>query len=109
MAIYELFLVSITIQCTELLYEQFYVCSGLVQSLYVTSQLVASTVCLHTLFSLTGLLRPLSVSLRSRTPQLCQLSGLIQPPILSNTAAFAVRAPLRATVYQAPRYNILQR
>ncbi|CAG10561.1 unnamed protein product, partial [Tetraodon nigroviridis] len=56
-----------------------------------------------------GLLRPLSVSLRSRTPQLCQFSGLIQPPRLPNTAVFAVRAPLRATVYQAPRCTILQR
>ncbi|XP_073339979.1 large ribosomal subunit protein bL35m isoform X2 [Pagrus major] len=56
-----------------------------------------------------GLLRPLSVSLCARTPQLCQLSSLIQPPALYNSAAAAVRAPLRAAVCQAPRYNILQR
>uniref|UniRef100_A0A3B5K9D8 Large ribosomal subunit protein bL35m n=1 Tax=Takifugu rubripes TaxID=31033 RepID=A0A3B5K9D8_TAKRU len=62
----------------------------------------------QSLYMLAGLLRPLSVSLCTRTPQICQLSGLIKPPILHNSA-FSVRAPLRATVYQAPRYNILQR
>ncbi|KAG8013378.1 Cilia-and flagella-associated protein 99 [Nibea albiflora] len=56
-----------------------------------------------------GLLRPLSVSLCAKTPQLCQLSSLIQPTPLHSTAAAAVRAPLRAAVCQAPRYNILQR
>ncbi|XP_039993452.1 39S ribosomal protein L35, mitochondrial [Xiphias gladius] len=56
-----------------------------------------------------GLLRPLSASLRARTPQLCQLSTLIQPPSLYGAAAAAARAPLRSTVCQTPRYNILQR
>ncbi|XP_030247989.1 large ribosomal subunit protein bL35m [Sparus aurata] len=56
-----------------------------------------------------GLLRPLSVSLCAKTPQLCQLSSLIQPPALYNSAAAAVRAPLRGAVCQTPRYNILQR
>ncbi|KAM8736595.1 large ribosomal subunit protein bL35m [Acanthopagrus schlegelii] len=56
-----------------------------------------------------GLLRPLSVSLCARTPQLCQLSSLIQPPALYNSAAVAVRAPLRGAVCLTPRYNILQR
>ncbi|XP_041810418.1 39S ribosomal protein L35, mitochondrial [Chelmon rostratus] len=56
-----------------------------------------------------GLLRPLSVSLCAKTPQVCQLSSLIQPPPLYNYAAAAVCAPLRAAVCQTPRYSILQR
>ncbi|XP_045918738.1 39S ribosomal protein L35, mitochondrial [Micropterus dolomieu] len=56
-----------------------------------------------------GLLRPLSVSLCAKTPQLCQFSSLIQPPPLYSFATAAVRAPLRAAVCQTPRYNILQR
>ncbi|XP_070835716.1 large ribosomal subunit protein bL35m [Chaetodon trifascialis] len=56
-----------------------------------------------------GLLRPLSVSLCAKTPQVCQLSSLIHPSPLYNSAAAAVRAPLRAAVCQTPRYNILQR
>ncbi|XP_044022435.1 39S ribosomal protein L35, mitochondrial [Siniperca chuatsi] len=56
-----------------------------------------------------GLLRPLSVSLCAKTPQFCQFSSLIQSPPLYSSAAAAVRAPLRAAVCQTPRYNILQR
>lgn len=56
-----------------------------------------------------GLLRPLSVSLCARTPQLCQLSSLIRPQPLCGPAAAAVRAPLRAAVCPAPRCSILQR
>ncbi|XP_022605977.1 39S ribosomal protein L35, mitochondrial [Seriola dumerili] len=56
-----------------------------------------------------GLLRPLSASLHARTPQLCQLSSLIQPPPLYSSAAAAVRAPLWGAACQTPRYNILQR
>lgn len=56
-----------------------------------------------------GLLRPLSVSLCAQTPQLRQLSSLIQPQRLHISAAAAVSAPLRAAVCQSPRYNILQR
>ncbi|XP_074548716.1 large ribosomal subunit protein bL35m [Halichoeres trimaculatus] len=56
-----------------------------------------------------GLLRPLSVSLCAKTPQICQLSSLIQPQPLYNSAAAAVSAPLRAAVCHTPRYNILQR
>ncbi|XP_070698819.1 large ribosomal subunit protein bL35m [Pempheris klunzingeri] len=52
-----------------------------------------------------GLLRPLSVSLCAKTPQLCQFSGLIQPQPLCSSTAAAVRAP----VCQTPRLNILQR
>ncbi|KAM9341673.1 large ribosomal subunit protein bL35m [Symphorus nematophorus] len=58
---------------------------------------------------LTGLLRPLSVSLSAKTQQLCQISSLIQPPPLYSAAAAAVRAPLRAAVSHTPRYSILQR
>ncbi|XP_054470224.1 39S ribosomal protein L35, mitochondrial [Anoplopoma fimbria] len=57
----------------------------------------------------TGLLRPLSVSLCSKAPQLCKLSVLIQSPPVYSSAAAAVRAPLRAAVCLTPRYNILQR
>ncbi|XP_029316731.1 large ribosomal subunit protein bL35m [Cottoperca gobio] len=56
-----------------------------------------------------GLLRPLSVSVCAKTPQLCQLSSLIQAPPHFSSAAAAVRAPLRAAVCLTPRYNILQR
>ncbi|XP_033498858.1 large ribosomal subunit protein bL35m [Epinephelus lanceolatus] len=58
---------------------------------------------------MSGLLRPLSASLCAKTPQVCQLSTLIQPPPLYGSAAAAVCAPLRAAVCQTPRYNILQR
>uniref|UniRef100_A0A8D2ZLA8 Large ribosomal subunit protein bL35m n=1 Tax=Scophthalmus maximus TaxID=52904 RepID=A0A8D2ZLA8_SCOMX len=47
---------------------------------------------------LTGLLGPLSASLRAGTPQLRQLSSLIRPLPLYGSATAAVRAPLRATV-----------
>uniref|UniRef100_A0A3Q3WSX9 Large ribosomal subunit protein bL35m n=1 Tax=Mola mola TaxID=94237 RepID=A0A3Q3WSX9_MOLML len=60
-------------------------------------------------FGLTGLLRPLAVSLAARTTQTSPFSCLIQPPILYNYAAAAVCAPPRVAVSQAPRYNILQR
>ncbi|XP_010765313.1 large ribosomal subunit protein bL35m [Notothenia coriiceps] len=56
-----------------------------------------------------GLLRPLSVSLCARTTQLCPLSSLIQPAPLYGSAAAAVRAPLRAAVCLTPRFSILQR
>uniref|UniRef100_UPI0037E70828 large ribosomal subunit protein bL35m n=1 Tax=Semicossyphus pulcher TaxID=241346 RepID=UPI0037E70828 len=56
-----------------------------------------------------GLLRPLSVTLCAKTPQVCQLSCLIQPQPICSSAVAAVRAPLWAAVCQTPRYNILQR
>ncbi|CAK6956996.1 S ribosomal protein L35%2C mitochondrial [Scomber scombrus] len=56
-----------------------------------------------------GLLRPLSVSICARTPKICQFSSLVQPQPLYSFAAAAIRAPLRAAVCQTPRYNILQR
>ncbi|XP_074516483.1 large ribosomal subunit protein bL35m [Sebastes fasciatus] len=56
-----------------------------------------------------GLLRPLSVSLAARTPQLCKFSILLQPPPLYSSAAAALRAPQPAAVCQTPRYNLLQR
>ncbi|KAF3844862.1 hypothetical protein F7725_008025 [Dissostichus mawsoni] len=56
-----------------------------------------------------GLLRPLSVSLCARTTLLCPLSSLIQPAPLYGSAAAAVRAPLRAAVCLTPRCSILQR
>ncbi|CAJ1073692.1 S ribosomal protein L35%2C mitochondrial [Xyrichtys novacula] len=56
-----------------------------------------------------GLLRPLSVSLCAKTPQLCQLSSLTQRPPLYSSAAAAVNAPLWAAAGLTPRYNILQR
>ncbi|KAM8914220.1 large ribosomal subunit protein bL35m [Spinachia spinachia] len=53
-----------------------------------------------------GLLRPLSVSvLCSKAPRLCKLSCFIQP-VYSSAAALA---PLRAAASLTPRYNILQR
>ncbi|KAM6969394.1 large ribosomal subunit protein bL35m [Tautogolabrus adspersus] len=58
---------------------------------------------------LSGLLRPLSVSLCAKTPQVCQLSSLLQPQPLYSSVAAAGSAPLRAAVCQTPRYNILQR
>ncbi|XP_058471014.1 39S ribosomal protein L35, mitochondrial [Solea solea] len=60
---------------------------------------------------LPSLLRPLSAALRAGTPQLRQLSCLLQPspPPLWSSAAAAVRAPLRAAVCQTPRCSILQR
>ncbi|XP_026162608.1 large ribosomal subunit protein bL35m [Mastacembelus armatus] len=56
-----------------------------------------------------GLLRPLSVSLCTTTPPLCRLSSLVQPPPLYTCAAAAVRVPVWAAAGQTPRYNILQR
>ncbi|XP_059209110.1 39S ribosomal protein L35, mitochondrial [Centropristis striata] len=56
-----------------------------------------------------GVLRPLSASLCTRTPSLRQLSCLIQPPPLYCSAAAAVCAPLRAAACPTPRYNILHR
>ncbi|XP_034381501.1 39S ribosomal protein L35, mitochondrial [Cyclopterus lumpus] len=56
-----------------------------------------------------ALLRPLSVSLCSKAPQLCQLSSLVQLPPVYRSAAAAVRAPLRAAASLTPRYSILQR
>ncbi|XP_030575183.1 large ribosomal subunit protein bL35m [Archocentrus centrarchus] len=58
---------------------------------------------------LSGLLRPLSVSICARTPHTCRLSGLIHPAPLCKSATAAVRAPLRGAVCQTPRYNLLQR
>ncbi|XP_068436091.1 large ribosomal subunit protein bL35m [Clinocottus analis] len=56
-----------------------------------------------------GLLRPLSVSLCSKAPQLRRLSSLLQLQPVSRSAAAAVCAPLRAAASLTPRYNILQR
>ncbi|XP_047466269.1 39S ribosomal protein L35, mitochondrial [Mugil cephalus] len=58
---------------------------------------------------LSGLLRPLSVAACARTPQICQLSHLIQPTPLYGSATAAARAPVRGVVCQTPWYNILQR
>ncbi|XP_008281927.1 large ribosomal subunit protein bL35m [Stegastes partitus] len=58
---------------------------------------------------LPGLLRPLSLSVGARTPQLCRFSNLIQPTPLCGSATAAVRAPLRGAVLQTPRCSILQR
>lgn len=63
--------------------------------------------CVLTCSLSTGLLRPLSVSLRTRTPQLCHFSGRIVAPIVHNTAACAARAPV--LLHQAPRWSILER
>ncbi|KAM9354273.1 large ribosomal subunit protein bL35m [Pholidichthys leucotaenia] len=57
---------------------------------------------------LSGLLRPLSVSLCARTPQLCHPSIFVQPPSLLSSVA-AVRAPLWASKCQTPPCSILQR
>ncbi|XP_068607710.1 large ribosomal subunit protein bL35m [Brachionichthys hirsutus] len=57
----------------------------------------------------TGLLRPLSVSLCGNARQFCSFSSLVQHPPLYSAVAAVVRAPLQATVHQAPRYNILHR
>ncbi|XP_042245319.1 39S ribosomal protein L35, mitochondrial [Thunnus maccoyii] len=59
--------------------------------------------------TVSGLLRPLSVSICARTPKMCQFSSFIQPQPFYSSAAAAVRAPLRAAVCQAPRFSILQR
>ncbi|XP_068195359.1 large ribosomal subunit protein bL35m [Antennarius striatus] len=56
-----------------------------------------------------GLLRPLSVSLCAKTQQFHNTSNLIHHPPLYNAIAGAACAPLRAAVHQTPRYNILQR
>ncbi|XP_037550642.1 39S ribosomal protein L35, mitochondrial [Nematolebias whitei] len=58
---------------------------------------------------LSGLLRPLSLSVRARTPVVYDPSSLIQPRPNFSTAAAAVRAPLCGMACQSPRYNILQR
>ncbi|XP_039897197.1 39S ribosomal protein L35, mitochondrial [Simochromis diagramma] len=58
---------------------------------------------------LSGLLRPLSVSVCARTPQTCQFSSLVQSAHLYSSFTAAVRAPLQGTMWQTPRYNILQR
>ncbi|KAM3595098.1 uncharacterized protein V6R79_018074 [Siganus canaliculatus] len=59
--------------------------------------------------TVSGLLRPLAGSLCAKTPQLCQFSSLIQAAPLFGPAIAAVRAPLRAAVFQAPRFSILPR
>ncbi|KAF7666448.1 hypothetical protein LDENG_00108800 [Lucifuga dentata] len=56
-----------------------------------------------------GLLRPLSVSLCSRAPGLCQRPAFSQLPSLVSPATAANRAPLWAAVYAPTRYSILQR
>ncbi|XP_041668841.1 39S ribosomal protein L35, mitochondrial [Cheilinus undulatus] len=58
---------------------------------------------------MSGLLRPLSITVCAKTPQLCQLSSFSKPQPLHSCATAAVSAPLRAAVIQTPRYNILQR
>ncbi|XP_017274115.1 39S ribosomal protein L35, mitochondrial isoform X2 [Kryptolebias marmoratus] len=57
---------------------------------------------------LSGLLRPLSVSVRTRTPVLCNSPSFIHPPCTFSTAVAAVRAPLRGAVSQTSRCSILQ-
>merc|ERR1712002_300192 len=59
--------------------------------------------------TVSGLLRPLSLSICSRTPKICQLSSFIRPQPLYSSAAAAVRAPLPAAVCQTGRSSILQR
>ncbi|CAG5866428.1 unnamed protein product [Menidia menidia] len=58
---------------------------------------------------LSGLLRPLSASVCTRTPQTCKLSSLVQPPSLLCSATAAVRTSPRAAVCYTARGSILQR
>ncbi|KAM7375852.1 hypothetical protein PAMP_005619 [Pampus punctatissimus] len=59
--------------------------------------------------TVSGLLRPLSLSISARTPKIGQFSSFIRPQRLHSSAEAAVRAPLRAAVCQTPRCSILQR
>ncbi|XP_013869177.1 large ribosomal subunit protein bL35m [Austrofundulus limnaeus] len=58
---------------------------------------------------LSGLLRPLSVSVFARTPVVQNPSSFISPRPNFSTATAAVRAPLCEGVSLTARYNILQR
>lgn len=56
-----------------------------------------------------GLLRPMSASLCPKPPQVRHLSNLSQRLVVCGHPGAAVGAPVRAAVFQTPRYNILQR
>ncbi|XP_027855925.1 large ribosomal subunit protein bL35m [Xiphophorus couchianus] len=58
---------------------------------------------------LSGLLRPLSRSVGTSSPQIRLLSGFNRAQPLFGTVTAAVCAPIRATTAQTPRYPLLQR
>ncbi|KAM9841951.1 large ribosomal subunit protein bL35m [Aulostomus maculatus] len=57
----------------------------------------------------TGLLRPLSHSVYTRTPKISPLSSFLQTHRLNSSAAPAIETPLWTTVCQTPQCGILQR